>query len=212
MNRVKRDMLVYFFLAIAPAWIFPLGGILAFSPSRLISKFGLFLINMELIGVLGMLGAIGVVLSSPILLFFKRFRQNAVSSLVLVVIFIPCYALGIFWELQIRFDRMELVLERGQPIVGAIEAYEQKNGHPPGSLNELVPDYLDAIPATGIGVLPTFHYWTGEPKDVLEGNEWILIVHPPSVVMSFDSYKYFPRQNYPEESIRIGTWVYRRRG
>jgi hypothetical protein len=210
MNCMQRNLLFWFLLATAPAWVFPLGGILAFSPSQLVSKFGHFLMYMELIGSFGMLSAIGVFFSSPILLFFKQYRRYAVLSLVLAVIFIPCYAGGIFWELQIRFEQMEHVAERGRPIVDAIEAFEKKNGHPPGSLDELVPDYLDTLPTTGIGACPEFYYHTGKPN-VNEGNEWILSAIPPCVA-GFDDFRYFPRQNYPEGSALIGTWVYRRRG
>jgi hypothetical protein len=134
-------------------------------------------------------------------------------SLVFVVVFIPCEILGLDWGSRGREEKIEHVATRGQPIMDAIEAYEKKNSHPPGSLDELVPDYLDAIPTTGIGAWPQFSYHTGRP-DRNDGNEWTLsalLPGTPGFGLAPVELMYYPRQNYPERSVLIGTWCYWRR-
>jgi hypothetical protein len=211
MIRKQRELLGWFSLVTSPAWVFPLGGILSFSASQWVGLFGLYLMYLET-GVVGcgVLWAVGVFLSSPILLFFKRYRRYAGLSLALAVIFVFCYALGLGLDLALRWEQLEQIPDRGQPLVDEIRAYEKKNGHPPGSLDELVPEYLAVIPETGIGVWPQFFYRTGDPNSC-EGNEWILMVDLPCV-MGFDHLKYLPRQNYPEGSALVGNWIYRRQG
>lgn len=210
---MQRNLLVWFLLATAPPWLFPFSGILAFSSSYSVSEIGLCLGALDFAGGFGLLVALGVFFTSPILLFFKRFRRYAVLSLVLAVIFIPCELLGLYWGACGNEEQIERVAERGRPIVDAIKAFEKKNGHPPGSLDELVPDYLDSVPTTGIGSWPEFCYHTKNPNRH-EGNEWDLNATVPGVPgfgLGLGHLMYFPRQNYPEGSIRIGTWGYWRK-
>ena len=83
-----------------------------------------------------------------------------------------------------------------------------KNGRPPDSLDELVPDYLDHVPGTGVGVHPHFHYFKVDPK-THRGNVWVLHGPCPSVVMAFDSFTYYPLQNYEQFGLSpIGNWGY----
>lgn len=164
MSHIRYKLLVWFLLATAPVWVLPLSGLLAFSSSHLVSEIGLLLSQLDSAGLFGIFAAQVVLISSPILLFFKRYRRYAKLSLVLAAIFLSCELLGLYWSSVGQEKRIEKVAERGQTILDAIKAYETKNGHPPGSLNELVPDYLEAIPTTGIGAWPEFVYDTGHPR------------------------------------------------
>jgi hypothetical protein len=211
--RMQRDLLGLFLLATTPVWLFPLSGILAWSSSHLVSEIGHFLTTLDMAGLFGLFAALGVFFTSPILLFFRRYRRYAVLSLVFAVIFVPCELLGIYWGSSGRDEKIERVAERGQPIVDAIKAYEKKNGHPPSSLDELVPDYLDSVPTTAIGAWPEFYYRTRNPNRH-EGNEWDLsaiVPGNPGFGLAPGDLMYYPRQNYPEGSILIGTWQYYRK-
>jgi hypothetical protein len=48
--------------------------------------------------------------------------------------------------------------ERSRPIVSAIQAYAREHGHPPQSLNDLVPRQLDRIPSTRMPAYPAYEY------------------------------------------------------
>jgi hypothetical protein len=47
---------------------------------------------------------------------------------------------------------------RAGPLVGAIAAYSVSAGHPPETLADLVPDYIDSIPMTGVEKCARFDY------------------------------------------------------
>jgi hypothetical protein len=161
-------------------------------------------------GLFVLFASLVILINSPFLLLFRRFRRYAVLSLVFTVIFIPCELLGIDWGSYGREERIERVTERGQPIVDAIKAYENKNGHPPASLDELVPDYLDTVPTTGIGAWPKFYYHTGHP-DRSEGNEWdlsALVPGNPGLGLGLGNLIYYPLQNYPDSFIPVNGWGY----
>jgi hypothetical protein len=45
---------------------------------------------------------------------------------------------------------MELVIERAGPLIVVIRRFDAANGHAPKKLEDLVPTYIDRIPATGL--------------------------------------------------------------
>lgn len=94
---------------------------------------------------------------------------------------------------------------RGAPLVTAIHAYEAKYGHPPIALSELVPEFLDKIPETGMSVSPEYEYQSGQAAAAYDENPWILSVRPPFRGVGFDQFFYFPRQNYPKDGY--GGWL-----
>lgn len=47
---------------------------------------------------------------------------------------------------------------RGEPLITGIRKYAKEKGRQPASMNELVPAYVTAIPATGIIRSPQFSY------------------------------------------------------
>jgi len=104
---------------------------------------------------------------------------------------------------------------RMQPLVEAIERYEAITGHPPGDLSCLVPDYLPAIPTTGIPAYPEVRYYRNDSPaddDGFYGNPWSLHGNA-SFGLSFDSFFYLPRGKYPAQAfggrvVPLGTWAY----
>lgn len=109
---------------------------------------------------------------------------------------------------------MESFANRSQSLITAIHSYEQQHSRPPDSLNDLVPDYLPAIPETGMGAYPEFEYYSGpDAQERFGSNPWALQVQTPSGGINFDVILYFPNQNYPETGYggslqRIGFWAY----
>ena len=53
---------------------------------------------------------------------------------------------------------IDAIIERGQPLIQAIQAYERATGHPPDSLDELAPRYIKEVPTTGLESSPQFQY------------------------------------------------------
>jgi hypothetical protein len=198
--------------ATVPLWLSPLGWYLAFSPVRPASIAGMLLISAELVLVYVILAALGVLLVGPVMLLFRPYRRTALICLGMAGLFLLSVVGGLYLRLLIWRDRLERLVTRSEPLVGAIHAFAAQRGRPPESLGELVPDYLGTIPGTGIGTFPEYRYVVGEPERY-DGNPWALIVTPPCHPLGFDLFLYFPRQNYPEAGYggtleRIGTWAY----
>ncbi len=203
-----RTLLARLALAVTPLWLDPLAWWLAFSPIRAVSTVGLCLTVVELISVIVLLAALGACVVCPVGLFFRKYRAGALSWLLCAVTFTAAFVGGLSWRVHIRATNLVRVIERGQPLVDAISAYQTEHGRPPATLDELVPRYIDRLPETGIGMWPEFGYWVGRPGQN-HGNEWVLVVTPPNVPMGFDSMYYYPRQNYSDAGYDpIGNWGY----
>jgi hypothetical protein len=110
----------------------------------------------------------------------------------------------------LRSAGFRLAAERAEPLIAAIERYRAAHGHPPARLDQLVPDWLLALPPR----LPPLVIETG--KDIpthYHGNEWVLIASVPSGFLNFDQFLFFPNGAYPEHGYggsleRIGRWAY----
>ncbi len=206
--KCPRESLGWVFLVISPLWLFPLAWTFAFSPSEIISAIGHVLIFAELLSLVALMVLFP---TSIVLLFIRSQRRDAIRCLLLLLVLAAASYGGLRFRIDIWKDNIAAVGDRGRPLVEAIRAYEQKNGQPPRSLHELVPDHLGAIPTTGIGARPDFQYIVGQP-DSYDDNPWVLSVTPPCVA-GFDVFLYFPRQNYPDRGYggaleRIGDWAY----
>jgi hypothetical protein len=57
-----------------------------------------------------------------------------------------------------REHAFEMVVHRGQPIIDALEAYLKDKGQYPDSLHDLVPEYLEGIPTTGLAGYPEYQF------------------------------------------------------
>jgi hypothetical protein len=98
----------------------------------------------------------------------------------------------------------------GQPIVTAIEKFVEENGRPPLRVDDLVPRWLERLPAR----LPPLRIEAASSaRDRLFGNPWILIASTPIGMLNWDEFCYFPLQNYPQRDSsgtyqRLGRWAY----
>jgi len=108
-------------------------------------------------------------------------------------------------------DAFAKLAARSQPLIAVLRSYEQHHGRPPESLSKLVPEFIPAVPTTGMGAYPNYEYLT--PATDYDNNPWILRVFTPTVGINFDQFLYFPLTNYPSKGYggvlrRIGDWAY----
>lgn len=197
-----------------PLWLSPLGWWLAFRPSAVLSFLGMivFIIG-DMAFLIASLVYLFLILITPVRLCLAKYRKGALITAGQAVVFVACYVVGSFnWGRELWYQGVVDVVARGDPLIDAIHAYTSDHGQPPGSLQALTPQYLAAIPTTGVGSRSKFHYVVGEPQH-FDGNPWVVFMSPPCHVMGFDRLMYFPLENYPTHGYggwirRIGRWGY----
>lgn len=85
---------------------------------------------------------------------FKISLLSVLAAMVLGVCYFG-YRLHIVWEL---FKEEDEVVHTFMPVTNAVDDFVQKRGRPPGQLQELVPEYIAAIPeftaASQVSYLP----------------------------------------------------------
>ena len=74
---------------------------------------------------------------------------------------------------NIRDDALNRLSRTATPLVQAIGAYEAHYGRAPETLEALIPDFLAALPATGIPAAPAWQYQAFAP-DHSGGDRWWL--------------------------------------
>ncbi len=141
------------------------------------------------------------------------FRQTRLPGKVLVLsgalvalLFVPVTAASDTMR-SVGFAR---AARRAQPLVEAITRFDAAEGHPPATLDELVPKYLPSLPER----LPPLQIVTG--PDALKNyhsNRWVLRAEVSTGILNWDVFLYFPNQAYPETGYGgwlepIGTWAY----
>ncbi len=143
-----------------------------------------------------------------------RSRPGVIELVLFTVLYFVCCLAGIRLGHQTRMIGMRDFTIRAKPLVAAIHQYEQDHHAPPESLQNLVPEYLPAIPSTGMGAYPEFQYSTGANcRRRNHENPWTLSVLTSIGILNWDRLLYFPRQNYPEHGYsgtleRVGDWAY----
>ena len=92
----------------------------------------------------------------------KNLRRSVVFLLVMGMVAIVGYLLwpqqesGHAWALRkIQFQQATV---RAEPLIAAIRAYSEDNGQPPQALADMVPRYLQDIPATRLDRCASFEY------------------------------------------------------
>ena len=168
---------------------------------------------LKLLIILPLLFAVFVLMVSPLLMIFRTFRASAVHTFFTAAIFTFATIVALVLAAPIRMHAFEDLAERSEPLVTAIHAYETKNGVPPPNLASLVPEFLSTVPPTGMAAYPEYQYFVGEKAASYEGNPWVLYIFTPAGGINFDSFMYFPRQNYPDHGYggsleRVADWVY----
>lgn len=143
----------------------------------------------------------------------KGTRQSGLKWLCICLIFVVVLFASARIGNRIRMSAFASFADRSVPLVTAIKAYEQTHGKPPDSLDALIPEFLSAIPHTGMGAYPNYQYAVAEGA-YRDGNPWTLVVHTPTGVIDFDELFYYPLQNYPSyrwetnRVERIRDWAY----
>jgi len=132
------------------------------------------------------------------------------TGLVFVLTFIVAQRAGH----SVRMLGFQDFAARAAPLVAAIREYSQEYGRPPAELERLVPDFLPAIPSTGVGSAPNFRYITGDRAlQNYHGNPWVLQLNVPTGMINWDILVYYPLQNYPTAGHGgvfepVGDWAY----
>ena len=136
------------------------------------------------------------ILAMPFLvfgLFFRDTRRRSCLYLLCIALFVLCCIFGVGLGDKARMAGMKSFAQRSQTLIRAIENYERDHSGPPQSLNDLVPDYIPAVPCTGMAAYPEYRYHTGDmAKQQYAGNSWVLTVFTPSGFLNFDMMLYFP--------------------
>ena len=161
------------------------------------------------------LAAVAGLLISPFRLFSAQHRPAAIRALIASVVVMAALICGVRLALHIRMSAFLGLAGRSAPLVQAIRAYETRHHTPPPDLAALVPDFLPAIPGTGIAAYSEYRYHTGPDAARYEGNPWVLCINTPSGFLNWDMFFYFPLQNYPKTGHGgsfqpIQDWAYLR--
>lgn len=166
-------------------------------------------------GLFALIGLAAVLLAllSVLGIAFDRTRRWAALLMLCSASYLGAIYLAVGLGSEVRTKAFHRLAERSKPLVQAIHAYEAKYGHPPASLQTLVPEFISAVPSTGMGAYPGYKYTViTDPSDQF-GNPWMLSVYTPSGGINWDSFMYLPFKNYPERGYggwleRIGDWAY----
>lgn len=99
-----------------------------------------------------------------------------------------------------------------EPVITAIENYRRDRGRAPNNLSDLVPQYLLAIPSTGLAAYPEFRDEL-RPQWLPAGVAFELCIECPDGPLSWDVFVYWPGGEYSEQMYggyvkRLGAWAY----
>jgi hypothetical protein len=169
-------------------------------------------------GGLHFLYSAGLVLVYIIMSILPRFRRQLLRPLPLVAMGLLGVALLLFSDPtgrvfllreEARIAGLRHAARAGAPLVEAIQRYQRDHGKPPEDLKALVPEYIPAIPRTGIWISPNYRY--SRYKDP---QAWELGVHCPRGMIDFSEYRYShpPVEFIPSRShaAQVGGWIYER--
>jgi hypothetical protein len=157
------------------------------------------------------LAAFAILLHCVIGLAIRRVRYHSASLALCSVAYLVAFFISLRIGGSVRVNEFHRLAERSKPLISAIRAFEQKQGHPPDSLEVLVPEFISSVPFTGMKAYPEYRYLAGNAN--WNGNPWVLIVFTPSGEFNFDQFMYFPLTNYPDSGYggrleRVGDWAY----
>lgn len=154
--------------------------------------------------------AIYLILISLIGIIFKQIR--IISSLILIAsfIFIPLTWTGLRLGTKAYIYAFKRVAIQSRPLISAIQSYDKKYGHPPEKLQDLVPEFMNKIPRTGIADNPNYEYRVLS-YGVNEVDHWKLSIKPPR--NDYDIFFYYPSEQYYIKDItgrnkKIEGWAY----
>ncbi len=160
---------------------------------------------------LPLIGLPVVCAASLLLLPFRKFRPTVRTLVICGTLYFFIGVILLRLGEPIRNHAFDNLALRSKPLVAAITQFTQDTGSPPTALQDLIPRYLPAIPATGMPAYPNYDYST--ESDRWEGNPWAVYVHTPVGLINWDMFIYLPLQNYPRAGFGgglqlIGDWAY----
>jgi hypothetical protein len=130
--------------------------------------------------------------------FFRRTRRLAVVAVIGVLFYLLSIPISMRLGYKLKMNELREQTGRSQPLIEAIQAYEERNGAPPPSLEALVPEFLADIPGTGMGLSPEYGYIVGgKAVKLYHNNPWVLQVIVPGFGIDSEVLLYYPNQNYP---------------
>jgi hypothetical protein len=188
------------------------------------SRFATALLSLSEVAFLAHLAlsaAIGVLSFIALVIALKRKSRVAASLSLLVAL--ACLSVAVV-PASVRISSLARrasvrnLAEHADPLVGAVSHFALETGHPPSSLQELIPQYLSAIPNTGLRGCPYFAYEALDGEEAGPANVstdgWELHVHCPTGMINWDMFLFRPNGVYPEhahggrvEAIASG-WAY----
>lgn len=164
-----------------------------------------FLLGIATFAYFPLLAAFPAIPVSIVLLFLRRYRMTGIKMLLACVVYLIVGIIGVRLSVEIRHNGFVDLAQRSRPLVTAIQQFEMKYGKPAKNLEQLVPEFLPAVPNTGIRAYPNYEYIAVSNPNAYENNPWVLKVHTPSSGMNWDIFLYFPKQNYPKTGY--GGWL-----
>jgi hypothetical protein len=199
--------------ATLPLWWKPLSWWLALAPSPIPGLVGFLGLAVDLMLIWAFFAALLTILVAPLFLSFRATRRKATRWAVVSLAFVHCFIVGEGLGRKVWRRGIENFVQRSEPLIRAISDYESREGRPPGSLADLVPVFLPAVPAPGLGGVGRYIYLAGDEAQEYARNTWALRVSVPCHPMGFDQMLYFPKHNFPEEGYggwleRFGGWAY----
>ncbi|WP_417388626.1 hypothetical protein [Gimesia sp.] len=205
----SKDLINYLLFAVSAIVVLP------FAAWALLAPYGSgFILCVTMLYYFAFLATLVMLPIMLVRLYWKESRSRALLWLLVLAVYVPCFLLGVNLEHRVWTARCEAFSRRTQPLIAAINDYERQHGVPPESLTALIPDYLPAVPDTGMRACSEFQYFTGkDARQQYAGNPWALQVLPPVFGVGFDVVLYFPKQNYPKQGYGgwlepVGVWAY----
>jgi len=188
---------------------------IAYAPPEYVPRLFVPLIEiLSLLDLVAMLVMIPIMLGCLIVTLYGAYRRRwrlAAFAVPALVIFLLGLVAVLPFKLGAKVQEAALrrTIERGTPLVAAIEAFNTKTGHYPLLVEELVPEYLPAIPLSGIALSRDFHY----KVRVLEiGRQGFDLSVGMGIPTGSDRIYYWPDdfggQRNPEENKRYGDWYF----
>lgn len=122
----------------------------------------------------------------------------------------------LYMSTSVHMKAFKALPQKSAPLVNAIKSYQQKYGHPPDKLQNLIPEFLSNIPSTGMLNYPNYEYENyfndSNAQSEHDGNLWMLKVDAGEM-LQFDVFIYYPNQNYPKNGYggyleKISDWAY----
>jgi hypothetical protein len=135
--------------------------------------------------------------------FSKKLRKVSIRILVFGVGVIISFLPAIFLSQKLRIYEFRKLAKRSQIVIDAIKSFEKKEGHPPSNLTELVPNYIESSPVTGMAAYPEYDYYS-------IGKDWSIQISCGRGVLNWDEFIYRSNGDYSDYSntTKIDDWIY----